>query len=225
MDQETIQKLAAEIVRYLPSYPWGLLAVQVVLTLLAAAAGAFFGEYFKTRGKNFATKADFDSLLEQLRANTELVEGIKAEVGQKDWAKREYRNVRRIKLEELLVKKGDCDAYLDRLRAKTIEAEYLNDRQPDSDLRMLAALYFPELHDAVGSCVKVFREELSLGHEAFAELMVAKQITGELDLPTHHGITTKYVENLKPIWDASNTADQHLKTAAAKLLREIMDVA
>jgi hypothetical protein len=64
MDQETIQKLAAEIVRHLPSYSWGLLAIQLGLTLLAAGAGAFFAEYFKTRGKSFATKADFESLLE-----------------------------------------------------------------------------------------------------------------------------------------------------------------
>jgi hypothetical protein len=90
---------------------------------------------------------------------------------------------------------------------------------------MLAALYFPELQDAVGSCMNVFREELSLGHNALIELMKAKQITGGLDLPTHHRLTTTYAENLKPIWDASNTADRHLKTAAAKLLREIMDVA
>ena len=62
MDEATIQKIAAEVARYLPSYAWVLLLVQVVILAAAAAVGAFFGEYLKTRGKNLATKADFDSL-------------------------------------------------------------------------------------------------------------------------------------------------------------------
>jgi hypothetical protein len=89
---------------------------------------------------------------------------------------------------------------------------------------MLAALYFPELHDAVGSCMKVFREEVVLGHGVLSELMEQKRI-GALDAPIHLRITTTYLKNLEPIWSASNTAEHHLKTAAAKLLREIMDVA
>jgi len=72
MDQEAIQKLAAEIVRNMPNYPMWLLAIQVALTLVAAAAGAFLGEYFKIRGRNFATKADFETLLEQLHKNTHI---------------------------------------------------------------------------------------------------------------------------------------------------------
>ena len=59
------------------------LVVQSALMLIAAAAGAFLGEYLKTRGKNLATKADFESLSDQLRASTEMVETIKAEIGQK----------------------------------------------------------------------------------------------------------------------------------------------
>jgi hypothetical protein len=52
MDQETIQKIAAEVVRLLPSYAWVLLLVQAGIMAAAAAAGAFFGEYLKTRGKS-----------------------------------------------------------------------------------------------------------------------------------------------------------------------------
>src|SRR5215470_3508972 len=50
--------------------------------------------------KNLATREDFENLKAQLRENTELVENIKADIGQRDWAAREWRNTRRIKLEE-----------------------------------------------------------------------------------------------------------------------------
>jgi hypothetical protein len=56
MDEVTIQKIAAEVARHLPSYTWMLLLVQVVILGAAAAVGAFFGEYLKMRGKNLATK-------------------------------------------------------------------------------------------------------------------------------------------------------------------------
>src|SRR5258707_13134082 len=114
MDPATIQQIAAEVARHLPSYPWTLLAVQVVLTLATLGIGVFVGEYLKTREKTLATKADFDSLQSQLEANTELVETIKSEVGQRDWASREWTNLRRIKLEELLEKMHESTAMLDR---------------------------------------------------------------------------------------------------------------
>jgi hypothetical protein len=45
------------------------LLVQGLITLCAAGAGAFLSEYFRTRGKNLATKADFDELQRQLGPN------------------------------------------------------------------------------------------------------------------------------------------------------------
>jgi hypothetical protein len=62
MDTDTIQKIAAEIAKHLSGGAWGLLVIQTILILAAAGLGTFFGEYFKTRGRNLATKADFDSL-------------------------------------------------------------------------------------------------------------------------------------------------------------------
>jgi hypothetical protein len=102
MDPSSIQNISDEIANHLPPYPWwAQLIAQVLLTFLAAGVGAFLSEYLKIRGHNFATKADFASLSAQLRANTELVETVKAEVNQRDWAKREWSNIRRLKLEEL----------------------------------------------------------------------------------------------------------------------------
>jgi hypothetical protein len=142
MDEVTIQKIAAEVVRHLPSYPW-----LVLLTLVAAGAGAFFGGYCKTTGKNLATKADLESLQKQLRATTQTVETIKSEVAQKnDWARREWANLRRIKLEALLEKVHECGVHLSRLydpayegKPATPEADCI------SEADVLAALYFPEL--------------------------------------------------------------------------------
>jgi ABC-type phosphate/phosphonate transport system permease subunit len=120
MDSDTVQKIAIEVAKHLPTLAWAALVIQVVLTVAAAAAGAIFGEYFGTRGKNHATKADFESLKDQLRANTELVETIKSEVSQRDWAKREWANLRRLKLEQLLEQVDDRDHYRDLIRTNAL---------------------------------------------------------------------------------------------------------
>jgi hypothetical protein len=148
MDEVTIQKIAAEVVRHLPNYAWVLLLVQGGIMAAAAAAGAFFGEYLKTRGKNLATKADFESLQEQLRATTQTVETIKSEVAQKDWAQREWTNLRRTKLEALLERMHDCEC-----------EEVPRDRDPLSELDTIATLYFPELRAEVAAFIREGRTE------------------------------------------------------------------
>jgi hypothetical protein len=219
MDQETIKNLAAEIAQHLPRYPWELLAIQVVLTLLAAAAGAFFGEYLKTRGKNLATRADFESLKAQLRANTELVETIKTEVGHRDWAKRERTNQRRIKLEELLNKLHDCDHYLDELRSSALDAKFFSGRDPQPELATVAALYFPELKKEVDAYEDQFHKQkvdtLSLANKVIQ--ISSSNPDARLQLSKDYIASYNYT----PLLDAA----AKLRRVAAKLLREIMGVA
>jgi hypothetical protein len=218
MDNETIQKIAAEVVRHLPSYAWVLLLTQVALTLVAAGVGAFLGEYLRTRGKNLATKADFDSLKAQLSANTKLVETIKAEVGQRDWAKREWTNLRRTKLEALLSSMHDCESYLDRLRTKAISGEGLTpERDPMDELNAIAALYLPELRGAVVNYSVACRKLLSIGLHLRQEVLHAGT-----DIAARQKAYDKHSAN----WSLKEVLDtrEALKTAARALLVEIMGV-
>src|SRR6185312_5510532 len=116
MDEATIKQIASAIASQLPASSIGLIVIQLGFIAAAAAIGAFFGEYFKTKGKNLATKQDFEDLKGQLRANTELVERVKAEISREDWASREWTNLRRVKLEELLEKAHAGEANLKRAR-------------------------------------------------------------------------------------------------------------
>jgi hypothetical protein len=149
MDQEPIHSIVAEIARYLPDYSWPLLALQALLTLIAAGMGAFFAEYLRTRGRNLATKADFENLQDQLRANTTAVETIKAEAG---WAKREWTLVRRTKLEELMLKVS-----------------------PLGQLQIISDLYFPELAIQVGKFSIACREQIQAGIKLRQSLLNARE--------------------------------------------------
>jgi hypothetical protein len=219
MDPATIQQIAAEVARHLPKYAWKLLLVQVLLTLIAAAAGAFFGEYFKTRARNLATKADLESIKAQLSATTQVVETIKSEVGQRDWAQREWTNLRRIKLEELLEKMHESTAVLDRLRNRAIKGEFELEHDPESQLDAIETLYFPELHSEVYRFTQQCRQQAMIG------LDHGKAVAGMRgDLNAYRTASQDFKERWGSSYRELLEARAELTDAARRLLVEIMGV-
>jgi hypothetical protein len=215
MDEVTIQKIAAEVVRHLPSYPWLVLLFQVLLTLVAAGAGALFGEYFKTRGKNLATKADFESLQEQLRATTQTVETIKSEVAQKDWARREWANLRRIKLEALLEKVHECGMYLSRLYDPAYEGKPATP-EPDciSEADVLAALYFPELKSEADRFTLSCREQRALIGKLSSDVFDSRD-----DLAARQAVYQNFVSRWQGQYQEFLAAQDALTEAARRLVK------
>ena len=219
MEPEIIKKIAEQIVQYLPTYSWTFLGVQLLLTIVAAAIGAFLSEYLKTRGKHLATKADFDSLQAQLRANTELVETVKAEVNQKDLAKREWRNLRCLKIEQLLAKAHDCNDYLDQLVHNAAERKVLEVRDPLGEFKTIADIYFPELKTAVGAYSLAY-----IKHRNDLQNILIDFLTIPPNILLPKPLTDKLDSATKANWTPIFNAHDELTSAASYLLRIIMEI-
>jgi hypothetical protein len=222
MDDATIQKIAAEIAAHLPSYSWMPLSVQLALIAIVTAVAVFASEYFRTRGRNLATKADFDSLQRQLHANTELVETIKAEIGQRDWAKREWTNLRRIKLEALLDKLHQCEEHLEQHRSDSFDGKVGSNRDPGSELDTLQILYFAELAAEVGAFLDSYRKQIAAGSTLAVKLMQAG---------SDNDARQRAYDESRPIlvnpsfFQSHRNTIQAVKSAARKLLVDVMNVA
>src|SRR5262245_3735949 len=54
----------------------------ILTSLIAAGLGSYLGSYLKIKGKNLATKEDFDQYQDQLKRQTEATEKIKGEVAE-----------------------------------------------------------------------------------------------------------------------------------------------
>lgn len=110
---------------------------------LSAIAASFIGGYGRKRGENMATKADFESLKEQLQATTRLTEEIKNEVGHIEWRTREEFTSRRKKLEEFAEQIGIVASTIDKWQSRALAEDYLLlETECMSHLEMLARLYF-----------------------------------------------------------------------------------
>jgi hypothetical protein len=158
MDKETIQQIATEVVARLP-FGARYSVVYGVITVLIAGLGVWFGSFLKAKGQNFATKQDFNELKRQLKENTELVETIKSEVSQRDWAQREWTNLRRIKLEAVLEKMHECEVFLDQRRDAALQGKAGTSSNCIFELEAIATLYFPELKNEVDQFARTCRKD------------------------------------------------------------------
>jgi hypothetical protein len=223
MDPATIQQIAAEVVARLPygDRLWLVLVVNAIIAALIGALVVLGTSYLRTRAQNLATKHDFDELQKQLKANTELVETIKSEVGQKDWATRERTTLRRIKLEALLEKMHDCDEYLVQHRNRFLEGKGTDPDQRDylNELNAMGSLYFSELEDEIRRFYLSGKKQMSLG----LELAQALGSAGN-DMAARESAYDTFRRNWLERYDEHLEARSALTVAARSLLVSIMDV-
>jgi hypothetical protein len=171
----------------------------------------------KPRGQNFATKRDFDELLKQQRATAEAVETIKSEVGQRDWAQREWTTLRRVKLEAFLEKMHECESYLDRRRESAIDGKAPTpERDCINEVDTLAALYFPELENEVHPFVLNCRNQV----------LQLTQLTQAIFESPDATARQAAIDNFKSKWEYKEflVIRNRLTEAARSLLERIMNV-
>ena len=78
MDPEQYKLIQQAVNKSLALNPWFLL----LLSFIAAGLGSYAAAYLKTKGKNLATKEDFDQVLDQLKRQTAATEEIKGKVAE-----------------------------------------------------------------------------------------------------------------------------------------------
>jgi len=199
-----------------------LMILNVVIAALVSALTALGVSYFRTRGQNLATKHDFHELQKQLKANTELVETIKSEVSQRDWAQREWTNLRRVKLEALLEKMHDCDLYLERRRSEAFEGKVWSvEPDPINELDVIAALYFREIKNEIDRFTFACRElTVSTAHFGKAVMAAVQSIDPAAQRVAFDTFEAKW----DPRYKEFLRARYELTTAARSLLERIMNV-
>jgi hypothetical protein len=228
MDPNTIQQIATEVVHRLLPYadPWAFWPIVSIITALVAGAGAWGGAFFKIKGENFATKQDFEGLQERLKATTELVEGIKSEVSQRDWAQREWTNLRRVKLEALLEKVHACETYTDQYRNYSMDHTLKAadpERNPTNELQTIAELYLPELRSEVFMLHTAVYNQVRAGMNLRREWFKMARDVEEADKVAFHAkALDEYGNALAPA--VLIEAVGKVRDAARTLLLNIMDV-
>lgn len=152
---ETVLKdVALQIVQQGLLSNWRFYAILLALSLVSGAIGAYLSKYFGKRGETAATKTDFDEIIRQLAKTTEVAEQVRSAVSYADWTAREWKTIRRIKLEELVqsainVKhwaEQQCAAWRENFFSDQAENKKTRELAcPAEQVAMISTLYFPSL--------------------------------------------------------------------------------
>lgn len=146
MSEALVREIANEVLRQGLLENWRTYAVLVALLLLSGVASTLISTYIRKRAETYATKADLDQLIVQLKATTAAAEQVKSAIAQADWANREWRTLRRIKLEELVAAVHGARHWLDiDMNARFFSEKANSEPSPIWKLEVLTSLYFREL--------------------------------------------------------------------------------
>lgn len=150
MSEALIREIAQQIFHEQILLNWKFYLIFMLLILVASCGSAFVASYFKKRGETYATKADFDELLNQLKQTTKSTEEIKIAVSHADWITKEWKTLRRIKLEELMATIYELSQWLSHEHDERLFNGVKNKEiSPLWKAKTISDLYFPELSSAM----------------------------------------------------------------------------
>jgi len=141
MDTQTV---ATTLAQGATGFELRFLLLWLALTIVGASGGSFLYSYLSQRGKNYATKQDFDDLTEQLKETTRVAESVRSDIAHADWTAREWKALRRVKAEEFVL---ELQRVIERYREMTEQYLFRDMKRYESletRTAMIAQLYFPE---------------------------------------------------------------------------------
>jgi hypothetical protein len=228
---ELVREIAEQIVQEQLLLNWRFYGLLAAIALVVHVLGNFVSSYARKRGETLATKSDMQEILNQLKTTTQATEEIKASVSHSDWVSREWKQVRRLKLEELMSTAYSLDKWLDQNRDKWIlQREVEPEHDPVDRVTMLGALYFPELKAEVQAVTTTHRGALSAILRASPKVRAAeadwKAKAANVDeaakaKAVYQAALDEFAGKWMAVYQPAIAATAALAAKAAKLMQEI----
>ncbi len=157
MDKDLIKTVAQEIINESIINNYQMYLLIIAISLLSAIVSSFITSYFKKRGENLATKADFDDIVSQLKLTTKASEEVKAEISRELQEQLGHKVLLREKLEAIFNETFELELWLERSRSGALRKQLpdLNE-SPITKIEMYQAIYFPEASSELQSLQKAY---------------------------------------------------------------------
>jgi hypothetical protein len=218
MNEALLREIAEQIAKEQIFVNLWIYALMLVVSLIGSFGFAYLGAYAKRRGETFATKADFDELLKQLKATTEVAEDVKAKITHADWATRELKTLKRLKLEELIRMVHETEGWLEECRNHYIFADNQKPAaSPQANVESLTNLYFPELKTIIGKYIDESRQAYIKILEVRKEIL---EVTNNPD--AQNRCRQKFVKNVGEDWKNRAGHIKNLESDARNIMAELI---
>lgn len=219
MSEALLRELAKKIAHEQFLLQWPIYALMIALAIVIGIASAYLGSYAKRRGENYATKTDFDELLKQLKLTTATAEEVKATVSHADWASRELKTLRRLKLEALLQSVYELQEWQSLERdASIFNSGKDTGPSPIPKIELLSGLYFPELYVPLHDFCQIHRNMMIEVFSTSSKLLDAAGNFAEQQL-----IRQQFSETWSNLYQSQLGAISVVEKASRDIMQGIVD--
>ena len=150
MNENLIRTIAMEVVNQSIIGNYKTYLLIVCISIIAGSATAFIASYLKYRGKQYATKADFEQILNQLKQTTKVTEDIKSDINAKSQDHNNLKILAREKLESIMSQSFELELWLEKARSSALNAKPPDiSESPIAKIEMYQAIYFKEVKNEV----------------------------------------------------------------------------
>lgn len=144
--QVSVQKAVEDAISGQVFNDWRLYTILFVVFLIRIFYDKYFGAYVAAKAELKVVKEGFEDLKERLRQTTEISKSIETKISHDDWVLRENKMLRRAKLEELFIALREIEAWSEQeMNNALFSSSEASVKNPSDKVKILAALYFPEL--------------------------------------------------------------------------------
>jgi hypothetical protein len=126
---------------------WGFYLLWLAVIAIAAFSGSWIRSYAADAGKFKAIQRNFEVVLDQLERSTSATTQIQLALNHQDWSTREFKMLRREKLELLLLALYEVREWASQMVIADVDNGVDVASSPINKFVVMSRLYFPELGD------------------------------------------------------------------------------
>lgn len=145
MSEELIRSIADEVVNQSIISNYKIYFLVIAISLISCAIIVFISSYFLHRGKQYATKSDFDEILKQLEETTKITEEIKSDIAAKSQDENNIKFLVRETLEAIFFETFQLELWFEESRLTAIRVEIpITHTSPMAKIEMYQVIYFKD---------------------------------------------------------------------------------
>lgn len=219
MDARQMELLVTKTIHEQLLYNGYFYGVLLVLMVVGGAIVWFAAPYLKSREQAFATKADFEHLIMQLKKITATTETIRAVISLENWEMKEHKALRRLKLEELVLAIHECEHWLSQhANYRLFGQDTVLSADPVAKAKTVAALYFPELKEMLE--FNVVYSKFKVWHVDIYRAKLAAEKAG--DLVAFSAVMKRVTDEFPGYYDALTAATSKVEKHAQQLMQGLI---
>lgn len=220
MSDILIREIAEQVFREEILLNWRFYLLVLAMLLVGTTASTFVASYIRKRAETYATKADLEQLVQQLRATTEAAEEVKTAIAHSDWTTREWKTLRRVKLEELIAAVYAVRQWLDKdMNVRFFNEPKDSDASPIWKLELISRLYFPELFIEITALNQVYWT-----YTAWMLGIQQQLLSTGTDLAKRQGVFDAAMPEMKAYHQKLVAATTAIELKAPAIMKEIVGV-